>query len=1313
MSATRCCEQCGAALPPRAPGGLCPKCLLAQAVHAPASPEGLAVCQPVDPLVTRHSSLVTPSHFGDYELLEKVAEGGMGVVYRARQLSLNRIVAVKMIQPARVGSPEMVLRFRAEAEAAASLHHPNIVPIHETGECEGQHYFSMDYIEGQNLAEAVREGPLPSARAAQLLEKIAAAVHYAHQHKILHRDLKPSNVILDEAGEPHVTDFGLAKRLTSDLGPRTSDLTLTGQVFGSPRFMPPEQASGRRGGVGVHSDVYGLGAILYYLLTARPPFVGETMETTLAQVLEQEPVSPRLLNASVPRDLETICLKCLEKEPSRRYASAQAVADELGRFLRSEPILARPVGLAGKAGRWCRRKPALATAMGAVILVAAAGFVGILSQWHRADAQRDAAVQARIRSDQERYDAAISEAQLFIEQNRPDRAREILAREGPEGYRGWEWGWLQRLCNLDLMTIAHSNPVMCVAFSPDGRYLFTGSKDVTGRLFEVETGRQVREFRGHRSQISRAAFSMDGKRLLTAGNDGTARIWDPATAQQLHVLTNGDAVYDAVFSPNGELIATAAGVKGVKLWDAGSGAALPLSAYHERPVQSVSFRPDGGRLAYAEGPALFEEDAEATVRVLDLRSGEHRSFKAHRRSIRTIRFSPDGKLLATAGFDGTARLWDSETGAEVRPLQAAFGQETIFDVEFSPDGHWLAVAGVGWSFPRAQIFEVASGRLVRTLAEHSLGVTDIVFSGSGTRLATAGYDRVARVWSAATLPEYVSLEGHDQTVWTIAFSPDGRRLASGSFDQTARVWDTETGSLLVTLNVGFPVISLAFSPEGKRLVTVAPNHTAKVWNATNGQEVLTLSGHTGTVMTVAWNANGRLILTGSKDGTACLWDATTGAQLRTVRCHTNWVLSVAFSPDSRHFATAGRDGAVRIWEAETGRPLHVLPGHGDWVQQVVFSPDGRHIATGSADRKARLWDSDTGRLLLTMEGHRSGISSLVFSPDGARLATAGAGADLRQIWATDHSALIWDLHTGKESFELDAHRFWVVAVAFSPEGKRLATGSMDNTVRIREAFPWKAEEYPGATGALLGDRVEAFKRRYWQKRLTPAAEAVSLGARSVKAGRHWQSVYVINAEMNLPVAAAKTRPAASIPARDPQATGDLIDLTTRYNEALAETWQPAWGLLEVDRNLSSLPAGVHRLAGVPFDVRGIIRLRQSAFGCAIFPTQVEIAVARKFRRLHVLHGADSSTKDGTQIGSYRLHYREGVTRLNSKSSMGAMCWIGGHLEMASRKAWKQRWPGLALTTRLGPPERRRASTNEPMRTLRRGARWPALPLSPR
>jgi serine/threonine protein kinase len=266
-----------------------------------------------------------PRAFGDYELLEEIARGGMGIVYRARQVSLDRIVAVKMLLFGPLSSPEFVKRFRAEASVAASLQHPNIVAIHDVGVCQGQQYFAMDYVEGQSLAKLLANGPLPARRAASYLKPIAEAIHYAHERGILHRDLKPSNVLIDVNDQPRVTDFGLARRLEGD-----SELTATGMVLGSPNYVPPEQAVGKRGKVSRRSDVYSLGAMLYHLLTGRPPFVGEALTDTLEQVLNAEPVSPRLLNPSVPRDLETICLKCLEKAPDKRYTTAQALADELG-----------------------------------------------------------------------------------------------------------------------------------------------------------------------------------------------------------------------------------------------------------------------------------------------------------------------------------------------------------------------------------------------------------------------------------------------------------------------------------------------------------------------------------------------------------------------------------------------------------------------------------------------------------------------------------------------------------------------------------------------------------------------------------------------------------------------------------------------------------------------------------------------------------------------------------------------------------------------------------------------------------------------
>jgi eukaryotic-like serine/threonine-protein kinase len=361
------CGKCGAALSTYAPEGLCAACMLDSAF------EDLAE-------MTVGESKVSPLlAFEDYELLEEVARGGMGVVYRARQISLNRTVAIKMVLGGHLANAAEMRRFRAEAETAAQLQHPNIVAIHEVGEHAAQPFFSMDLVEGRNLAQLVRDEPLPSRKAATYLKTIAEAIQYAHSRGVLHRDLKPSNILIDESDQPRITDFGLAKRLDNpEGGTPQAELTQTGQVLGSPSFIPPEQAAGQREGIGPASDVYSLGAILYHLLTARPPFVAQTLTQTLQMVAETEPVSPRLLNAGVPRDLETICLKCLEKDVRRRYATAQKLADELGRFLRNEPIQARPVASVEKVWRWCRRKPALATAIGLVFVVIAGSPLAVL-----------------------------------------------------------------------------------------------------------------------------------------------------------------------------------------------------------------------------------------------------------------------------------------------------------------------------------------------------------------------------------------------------------------------------------------------------------------------------------------------------------------------------------------------------------------------------------------------------------------------------------------------------------------------------------------------------------------------------------------------------------------------------------------------------------------------------------------------------------------------------------------------------------------------------------------------------------------------
>ena len=386
MSSDRSCPQCGTRLDAFAPEGMCPRCMLRLGLAAAPPAQATGDTMPPNLSLLTNLSLSAPVRFGGYELLEEIGHGGMGLVYKARHLGLNRIVALKLLLPGPFSSPEMLSRFRREAQAAAALSHPGIVPVYEVGESGGQSFLAMEYIEGRSLGRIIAEfgaRSLEFGRMAQWMKGIAEAIAHAHAHGIVHRDLKPANILLDAEDRIRVVDFGLAKRLDD-----VSDLTLTGQVLGSPDYLAPEQASGKLAAPLPASDIYATGAILYELLTGRPPFRSSSVQDTLLRIRDAEPVAPRLLNGSVPRDLEVICLKCLEKDPARRYGSARELADELERFLNGEPIRARPIGSAGKVWRWCRRKPALAAMAAAVVtLLLTVTAVSVASAW-RVSARR-------------------------------------------------------------------------------------------------------------------------------------------------------------------------------------------------------------------------------------------------------------------------------------------------------------------------------------------------------------------------------------------------------------------------------------------------------------------------------------------------------------------------------------------------------------------------------------------------------------------------------------------------------------------------------------------------------------------------------------------------------------------------------------------------------------------------------------------------------------------------------------------------------------------------------------------------------------
>ncbi|HVX14503.1 MAG TPA: protein kinase [Pirellulales bacterium] len=1049
-----------------------------------------------------------------YRPVRPHARGGLGEVLVAHDLELNREVALKQVQDRFADDEASRARFLLEAEITGGLEHPGIVPVYGLGAYpDGRPYYAMRFIRGLSLKDAAEEfyradGPSrsPSQRAVEFrkllarLVSVCQAIEYAHSRGVIHRDIKPSNVMLGKFGETLVVDWGLAKLVGQvehplderPLAPESlaaSMPTMMGTALGTPQYMSPEQAVGRLDLIDQTSDVYSLGATLYFVLTGVPPFQDSDLASILQRVERGLFPLPRSVNKSLSPGLQAICLKAMAREQKDRYRSAAALADDLEHWLADEPISAQPDSVPRRVARWARHHRAWAlSGVATLLLVAVASMVAMFfvdRERRRADQNASDALEARGKEAEQRRhaerQARIANAARLASQSRetlhsmPQRglllaveSLEVMARHGEQPLAECQQALDDALATVGgTPLVGHTDALHSVVLSRDGRWAATGSDDGTARLWDVAAPDRADSvvLGGHEGAVWAIAFSGDGRWLATAGEGGVARLWDlaakdPAKAKTPVVFRGHEGSINALcFSPDSHWLATVSNDKTARLWEVTTDtpdSSSVVLAGHEVDVDVAAFSPDGHWLVTA--------GADHSVRLWDVRdvrandpATSAQVLRGHSGAILALAVSPDSRWLATAGTDRTARLWDL-TASNIPDSSVVF-------------------------------------------TGHEDAINALAISGNSRRLFTGSYDGTIRIWalghSGTTSSQ--TLRGHDAGIFCLAVSGDGRTLASGGADKTARLWDLEAtdhgANTVVLRGHEREVRALALGDDGRLLVTAGGDHAARVWNLeqrAGAAMPAVLRGHTRTILDLAASPDGRWLAAASADRTASLWrcaDDGSPSDRVVLSGHREGVWRVAFDPTNLRLATVSHDSTARLWDlraADPSKDSTELTGHAGPVWTALFTPDGRRLATGSADHTARVWDvmaDDPSANGLVLRGHRDEVVSLAVSGDGRWLFTGSKDAtvhrwdlksdrpdqnaavfaghtgqvaqvavspDARWLLAAGHQSTVhvWDLSGSDFAHPrgLEAHRGDVLAAAFSPDGKWLVSSDANGLV---------------------------------------------------------------------------------------------------------------------------------------------------------------------------------------------------------------------------------------------------------------------------
>jgi WD40 repeat protein/tRNA A-37 threonylcarbamoyl transferase component Bud32 len=1029
------CPKCGAEMPPDAPEGLCPKCLMK------------AVKQENTEVTLDGSAIIEGpgTKIGRYELLSLIGEGGMGLVYLAEQKEpVKRRVALKIIKPG-MDSAQVIARFEAERQALALLDHPNIAHVFDAGTTEtGRPYFVMEYVKGMSITRYCDEHRLDVEQRLRLFREVCEGVHHAHQKGIIHRDLKPSNILVSLHGDravPKIIDFGIAKAAVSSLTEKTM-FTFQGQLLGTPEYMSPEQVDLATQDIDTRSDIYSLGIVLYELLAGVLPFERESLEkigfSDLQRTLrEQEPASPsvRLSNLGekakaiadsrmtqvVPlarrlhRELEWIPLKAMRKDRCRRYKSASDMADDIQSYLNGNPLLAGPETAMYRMQKFVNKHAGSVATAALVSVAVILGLVVSIIFGCRAEQARQQEEAARIQVEQalaraEKAEKATNEKAEELRRNLyvnsiqladakhrqgDTKAVKTLLESCPNDLRGWEWDHLNYITDQARMILS-----------------------------------------GASKQVVHPVFSPDGKLIASSGWGKSIKIWDAASGSERMDLTGHEgSIWCVAFSPDGQCLASASADKTIKIWDVQSGRELRTLEGHMREVCYVTFSSDGKRIASA--------DYGAAIKIWDAETGKEVSDIQRRASwVMGMAFSPDGSHIASCNRDAIS-VWDTASGAEILTIASAH-KLFVSCVAYSPDGK--SIVSCGWD-SGINVWDASTGKQTKTLRARNQRLNFVSYDSTGKFIVAPDQGNTISVWDTATGEVVMTLAGHEASIRSVSFSPDGRTIVSGSEDKTIRVWDTSwaRGQMLMRTDSFQSVFSLAYSPDGKRFASGGPKGGVAIWDAAAGTELATIPAGGSLIYDVVFSPDGRRLASGSNDGTATIWDAATGAKLVTLSEHqaVKGIGAMAFSLDGSRIVVGNNRGEIRVYDTETGKEIMKFPGNQGSVATLAYYPDGRRILSGSWNGTAKVWDAATGTEVLTLKAEQDARLKgfMAISHDGRLIATSTS---------TEGNIILWDGETGKQVRTWAAHTTGgVEQLSFSPDDKRLASvGRWDATVKV-------------------------------------------------------------------------------------------------------------------------------------------------------------------------------------------------------------------------------------------------------------------------